>query len=113
MLTCPIPTGAMPVVKILRRDVPRPTEAPRHIVSDILQWQLPGKGACCAMGLHPKSSNNPITAWYFIQSSNRLLDMAVRSFAWWWDQQTDGEAVVDAIWGVASAPLPLPTHSVA
>ena len=103
MLTREIPPEAMPVVEILRRDVPRPEELPGDKWPS-LSWPSPywrrcsRLGVCCPMGLHPKSLfNAPNDASVF--ADGETTDDAVDSFGKWWDEQTDPQAAVDSIWG--------------
>lgn len=96
MLTAPIPPNAMPVVEILRRDVRRPGVPKSSSIAGIcLRWtRKRWKGHCCAMGLHPEAKGpNPWDARAFPATRS-----AIRAFYKWFDGQTDGEAVRDAIW---------------
>lgn len=94
-----IPQAAMPVVEMLRRDVPRPEELPSFLhLGRCLRWNR--KGPCCPMGLHPKSTTGiPIRESEFaggIHSVSRI-----HFFFDWWDNlpEKDAKEAVDAIWG--------------
>lgn len=54
MLTEPIPKAAMPVVRVIRRDVPRPKKLPtlfgRSLALRFCRFH-------CPMGLHPKAKD--------------------------------------------------------
>ena len=93
----PIPKAAMPVVEIIRRDVPRPEELPIGNTIDAgLRWEDAGK---CPMGLHPKSRS--FAPWYHEDFADGICsDDAVQQFAGYWDKLTDPQAAVDAVWGV-------------
>ncbi len=101
-LTKPIPKGAMPVVEILRCDVPRPKELPTTIrEAKQLRWLVKhhstGFLGCCPMGLHPQSTMRVPT----MRLQFRVLGAtkrAIRSFFCWWDTQTDAQAATDAVW---------------
>lgn len=94
----PIPESAMPVVKVLRRDVPRPTCLPTCNWDDVLRWATPRK-EMCPMGLHPFSrSPVPSARWSF--ANGRCSGQAVYEFFHWWDYLTEADAqgALDAIW---------------
>jgi len=98
----PIPIEAMPVVEVLRRDVPRPKELPVLIeigTGKALRW-----GVCiCPMGLHKKSSSyTPTCPLDF--TGDECLNEAICAFYEWWDSLTlaDAPAAMDAIWLVAA-----------
>lgn len=94
-LTRPIPPEAMPVVWVLRSDVRRPHDLPLAYAREPLRFKVPG-GTCCPMGLHRKArSLAPTTAQLFPTGVGRF---AVRSFGWWWDEQSDPIAAMDAVW---------------
>lgn len=102
----PIPAEAMPVVEILRRDVPRPRELPTSRTlaptNDHLRWyggRSPNRwtSRCCPMGLHPAAGlPTPRCDDEFPASS-----LAIFAFAEWWDSLEDADAVaaVEAVWG--------------
>jgi len=89
----PIPIEAMPVVEVLRRDVPRP-ELPT-----ILWFCIR-----CPMGLHPKSTRGqPMCSRQF--AGGECSDEAVEAFYLWWDILALEEAeatAMDLIWLVAA-----------
>lgn len=98
-----IPIEAMPVVEVLRRDVPRPTA--------LLIMRSGPRFECgkCPMGLHPTALNDtPSTRYSFTGGSplcemNHLtLEATSPGFAFWqwWDKLTLAQAyeAVDLIW---------------
>ena len=86
-----IPAAAMPVVRILRRDVPRPKRLPTMRIDEVLRF----KSHCCPMGLHPRATNEePCFKNHFPCRS----DHAIQEFGFWWDAQTDAKAATDAVW---------------
>lgn len=99
-----IPVQALPVVRVLRRDVPRPKELPRlarcaaAVATKrryILRfWPPKNHLLCCPMGLHPATPHAEPTPGDGFPAS----DEAVEAFAYWWDTQTDAQAAVDAVW---------------
>ena len=99
----PIPIEAMPVVEVLRRDVPRPDESPiEYMYADgALRWMIDGHG-CCPMGLHPKSRKHTPGS-YFNFADGSCTQVAVKSFWRWWDSLGIEDALegMDAIWLVA------------
>jgi hypothetical protein len=83
-LTRPIPKAAMPVVRILRRDVPRPKKI-------AFRWSVR-----CPLGLHPKAiSLTPVDRVGFPPCQS---NWAITAFYLWWDDQTDAKAAVNAMW---------------
>ena len=111
-----IPRAAMPVVKVLRRDVERPGELPvgDPDLSGGLSWQrrhpnFPdcGPGGCCPMGLHPKSADFQ-PEWDDVDPEDQdrecsnfpAPNRAVQSFAEWWDSLSGDQAAeaVEAVW---------------
>jgi len=93
----PIPKAAWPVVKIIRRDAPRPKTLPvamfpwrRYYQS--LRW-VDGK---CRMGMHRLAkSNTPVAPGSFPKCSEKQIS----AFADWWDRQGSAQEAVDAVWG--------------
>ncbi len=102
-LTRPIPKTAMPIVEVLRRDVPRPKELPKcgDYVLHLLRWEK----SYCPMGLHPRANSK---APYFnindFPSYPKIR--AIQRFANWWDDQTDPRAAMDAVWPRKAANCP-------
>lgn len=93
----PIPRAAMPVVRVLRRDVKRPTRMPIAGPGDAPRWWDSGI-EYCPMGLHLEASLPlPFDAATFPLASDR----AVSAFGQWWDhlRRADIPAAMDAIWG--------------
>ena len=94
-LTSPIPKTAMPIVEVLRRDVPRPKELPKFGlgISHVLRWEK----SYCPMGLHPHAmSKAPYFHIYDFPAHPKIR--AIQTFANWWEKQTDARAAVDVIW---------------
>lgn len=88
-----IPEAAMPVVEVLRRDVPRPTVAAFMFPSERFGLDA------CPMGLHERSTRAcPIWAQEF--AGGECSDRAVRCFALWWDTVPTGkqQQAMDLIW---------------
>ena len=99
-----IPAEAMPVVEILRRDVPKPHGLPSSRLDS--GQQMHWEGCKCPMGLHPLAESytptTPEQSLGFIDMDERFrLGEPVDSFLEWWDAQTDPQAAVDAVWGEA------------
>jgi hypothetical protein len=90
-----IPAAAMPVVEILRRDVPKPMDW------DALGLFHRGERRCCPVGLHPQSTSgipNPAGAAHDIGVS---ADAAQAFFKWYGGRYGDQEhlrSYIDAIW---------------
>ena len=94
-----IPRAAMPVVKVLRRDVKKPNK--RKLSNYLGCYYFPPRfpGHACPMGLHPKSTDRvPISVNQFAGGACELL--AIVRFYRWWDMLTLPEAkkAVDLIW---------------
>ena len=97
-----IPRKAMPVVKVLRRDVKRPEKLPipedPNFPEDsiCLRWD----NRDCPMGLHPKSLNGTPTATEEF-ADGECTDKQVEEFLNWWDnlEAEDAKPGMDAIWG--------------
>ena len=93
----PIPKAARPVVKIIRRDVPRPKTLPAALYTGLqgykcLRW-ADGK---CPMGMHKLAkSKTPIAPGSFPECSEEEIS----AFAVWWDRQRSAQKAVDAVWG--------------
>lgn len=85
-----IPQEAMPVVELLRRDVPDP-----GLPIDGL-WD----GCRCPMGMHPKCIDERAPA----PTSHRASEIigvtaeSARAFIYWWDLQNDHIAAYRLIW---------------
>ena len=103
-----IPRAAMPVVKVLRRDVERPGGlpvaqccglcGPPHALAWTRRHPAYPKGpvACCPMGLHPASTDNvPSDPGSFPAPAP-----AIAAFAFWWDDIPEERAAeaVEAVW---------------
>lgn len=109
MLKRPIPTEAMPVVEVLRRDVPRPDAlpTPRLIVAGsaatLLRWGGDNCPEQCPMGLHPLARVATPSNQHHFPPCN---DSEITAFYHWFDCETDPEAVMDAIWPPLALVLP-------
>jgi len=93
-----IPVEAMPVVEVLRRDVPRPKELPKSV--GWLAWPSCRWGEKCPMGLHPSAKRDyPLSSWGF---GGMESDENVTHFWRWWDSLTEPQAhkAMDLIWPV-------------
>lgn len=94
----PLPVEALPVVEILRRDVPRPPVDPQRR-GDGFRWPA-ASGECCPIGLHAKA---PCGAPDDIQVES-FIDVefaAAAAFINWWDglkTLEDARQAVDLIW---------------
>ena len=89
-----IPAEAMPVVEVLRRDVPRPETLPEFRNTRLRWGRTSRRFGKCAMGLHPKAwHDTPMT-----EDTFPAPESAVVAFYGWWDSQTDPQAAVDAVW---------------
>lgn len=94
MLT--IPRAVLPVVRVLRRDVPKPSAKSLVLVQCGTRWP---DNNCCPLGLHPKATHcTPVRTSDF--NDIRLSFDAIVSFAGWWDSLTlaDARRAVDLIW---------------
>ena len=91
----PIPKAALPVVRVLRRDVKRPGRLPRIGQYDGLRW----RGRYCPMGLH-KDSDSVVPERAEAFAGGSCEDDAVEEFYLWWDSlpASDARAAVDAVW---------------
>ena len=102
-----IPKGAMPVVEILRRDVPRPMARVVEDIRGVPRFEC-GK---CPMGLHPDAmvhtpavpeSFRPGSKLGFLQHVPASSDDPSPGYVFWtwWDglSLTDARAAVDLIW---------------
>ena len=100
----PIPLDAMPVVEIIRREVPRPAELPTRL-KETLRWKKNDE-YFCPMGLCPKATrptpSGPFSFGYDESrcpvGDNRFL--YTNAFMGWWDRLRleDAAEAVDAIW---------------
>lgn len=112
MTTLRIPRAAMPVVRVLRREVRRPS--PRGLVEDALRlndmpcprwsrarWRdtYPPDGFCCPLGLLP-DARLPAPVRASSCGLPDLLDHAAAVFVGWWDYLSlaDARRAVDLIW---------------
>ena len=107
-LTRPIPPEAMPVVEVLRRDVPRPAELPKplsYISDGSLRWSVERDGVCvlcCPEGLHRESSHCiPETRREF--AGGKCSSKSVQAFEDWWDEQESAAEAVEAVWPMKEA----------
>ena len=92
-LTREIPKAAMPIVEVLRRDVPKPDELPTYAVGNLRWNEL---SCTCPMGLHPQATSPiPIDEMQFPPYPHGDI---MRQFAGWWDNQNDAQAAVNAVW---------------
>ncbi len=110
-LTKPLPEDAMPVIKVIRRDIPRPDWKKFHGNDSggtalRIRFNHPnpkiGLRICCPMGMHEKASNNcPQTDVEFLGDAwKEVMGWGtVGTFYRWWDEQKDPEAAVQAVWG--------------
>ena len=94
-----LPKDVMPVVKVLRRDVKRPSTRgmqARNVKDDtIIRFQ----NKCCPMGLHYQSKSR--TPGYGAEFAHGTCsDTEVEEFFAFWDELTLSEAkeAVDLIW---------------
>lgn len=103
-LTSPIPKTAMPIMEVLRRDVPGPKELPQfssYNRTRFLRW----KKCYCPMGLHPLALSK-VPYFDKMDFPPHPKIRAIQVFANWWDDQTDARAAVDAIWPRKAANRP-------
>jgi hypothetical protein len=100
-----IPKSAMPVVVVLRRNVPKPATLPislkshdRQLPQTMLRWL---DDNTCPMGKHPKS-RHPCPGYWQGFADGMCDDAAVTAFFRWWDdiQEKDAQEAMDAIWPV-------------
>ncbi len=94
-----IPDAALPVAKILRKEVAKPSADDLFLLGDGMT-NAPRflRGQCCPMGLHPKAlRSSPFLARHW---GNMATDDNVAAFGAWWDGLTMDEArrAVDGIW---------------
>jgi len=90
----PIPEAAMPVVKVLRRDVPRPACLPTW-GDYVFRWDNE-----CPIGLHPDSLS-PAPSARLSFAGGACSHEAVYEFYHWWDylNEADAQEAMDAVWG--------------
>ena len=108
-LTRPIPAAAMPVIRILRKEVARPRGLPHLCSPSAIRWlrwtrrKRKQTVLCCPMGMHPKATiGTPSSMGTFLPKSyRRTTNKAVDSMANWWDEQTDAQAATDAVWPIS------------
>lgn len=96
-----VPADLMPVIAILRRDVPKPDHQPT-ITSSSDEGYPRFRGNRCPMGLHPTAAVEcPV---FTFQKGSPLLAVPVvirKAFASWWDRMTTDDetaAAVELIW---------------
>lgn len=99
-----LPKEARKVVRILRRDVPKPAKLPKlGRQCENLTWQRKRNGKLekiCPMGLHRQSTAcQPYDGDSF--NGGVCDDYEVRAFWEWWDDLTDDDAAaaVNRVWG--------------
>lgn len=101
----PIPEAALPVVEILRRDVPRPETLPGTLSMKPSGWCRPPlrfinlPGCPCPMGLHPDSIT-PCPGTEDAFAGGKCFYRSIYEFFHWWDDlgPDDAQAAVDAVW---------------
>jgi len=94
----PFPSYALPVLKIIRKEVHRPKEMPGILKigsESYLRWLIDEK-YFCPMGLCPNATASAPADGHFFRYPVR--DHAISQFAHWFDSQTDARAVMDFIW---------------
>lgn len=96
-----IPATCMSVVKVLRREVEKPTGKLLSMrFSNNCRFESPDShGYCCPMGLHPRS-HNPTPTRRVDFADGACSQKAVGKFAEWWDSLSIEEAktAIDLIW---------------
>jgi hypothetical protein len=99
-----IPKEALPVVEVLRREVPRPKDLPKPVSCGhddprtCLRWLGKNNIHVEPMGLHPKAkTGTPTCPENF---DGKTPEKAMVAFYRWWDGLTEPQAVValDEIW---------------
>ncbi len=98
----PIPEAAMPVVRIIREQVPRPKRLPFQD-GDKLRWKRKREGLIvyfCPMGLLPGAKFAIPISGYGAGLPDEMYD-AISCFGSWWDGLSDAQEAVDAVWGKA------------
>lgn len=79
------------IIDALRRDIPRPATVP---IGSPLRWE----GNRCAMGLHPLARHKqPIIVEDLPIPGVTVAE--INEFVGWFDNETSGSKVVEAIWG--------------
>ena len=97
-----VPREALPVAKILRRDVRRPKKLPKlegspeSFYGSSLRWSNGYEK--CPMGLHPRATDELPTNCEDFPACDR--EEAIKAFYEWWDGLEDPLAAVDALWPV-------------
>ena len=101
----PIPSAALPVVRVLRRDVKRPKRLPTldvirglHCNWSRLRFSKRKDGRrCCPIGLHAAAT---AAAPSSVLEFPVVRYFAIRDFTNWWDSlpASDARAAVDAVW---------------
>lgn len=104
-LTRPIPKEAEDIAAMIRAEVPRPKSLPESALAGpsmaSLRWPHPMFALCCPMGFLPAAENGePSDYGCFAEGAFETeANEAIWSFGQWWDEQTDPQAAVDAVWG--------------
>lgn len=97
-----LPKVARPVLNIIRRDVPRPSNEIRYVTyspedSSHIRFEKAFEW-CCPMGLHPDSTYHvPVHRHQF--AGGRCSDLAVEAFGNWWDKKRNVKKAIEAVWG--------------
>lgn len=99
-----IPKEAMPIVRYIRKKVPRPKKLPYNLAGS-LRWKIRYPGCdmpidCCPMGMLPESTvESPITTYDFEKDIKGFTDISIEAFAKWWDEQTNAKKAIEELWG--------------
>lgn len=97
-LTKKIPKAALGVLRIIRKEVPRPKELPVGLeVADRRELRFKRQGYKCPMGFIPGTNESaPCASSDF--PDRRIGNKGIERFAHWWDEQDDARAAMDAVW---------------
>lgn len=77
-----LPDSIMPVVRVLRRDVPKPKAADLSLIHGVIVLFPRGT---CPLGLHPKSTKN--SPWEGSEfAGGECDDESVVAFYTWWER---------------------------
>lgn len=100
-LTEPLPLEGKLVANYIRQRVPRPTSLPTSLKpadTNPLGWPKDEKMAC-PLGLLPKAMIGWPSWVKDFRGGVPFSQQELITFVKWWDQQTDGLAAVNAVWG--------------